>query len=158
MEIGSLNGMQSGMDMQRMGRRPPMGDPAEHAEKMSAKIMEEQDSDGDGQLSSSEFDSELLANLDEDGDGILSQAELQTGLQTAMEEGKAAFESGGQPSAENREFMQQMHSMAGGPPPGNRAKASQAYSMMQEKMSGGFEEASSYNTDQMLLEQLNMAV
>lgn len=158
MEIGSMGGMQPGMPMDGMrGMRGPKGDPAEHAEKMSARIMEQQDADGDGQLSTGEFDSDLLAALDEDGDGILSQTELQTGLQAKMEEGKAAFEAGGEPSAENREFMQKMHSMAG-ESRGSRAKATQAYGLMQEVMFGGSQDASTYNTDQLLLDSLSLSV
>lgn len=162
MEIGSMNGMQQGMRMEGMRPPPPKGDPAEHAEEMSAKIMEQQDADGDGLLSTGEFDSDLLAALDEDGDGVLSQTELQTGIQSKMEEGKAAFEAGEMPSDENREFMQQMHSLAGesmlGDSGGSRAKASEAYQLMQDAMFGGNQDSSTFNTDQMLLDQLNLAV
>lgn len=156
MEIGSLGGMQQGMGMRPM--RPPHGDPAQHAEKMSAEIMKAQDADEDGLLSSEELDgSDVLAALDEDGDGFLSQMELQTGLQAKMEEGKAAFESGSEPSAENREFMQEMHSLAGHER-GGLGKAAQAYGLMQEAMTGGDQTASPYNTDQLLLESLSVTV
>lgn len=156
MEIGSLSGMQQSSGMRPM--RPPKGDPAEHAEKMAARIMEQQDTNDDGLLNTDELDgdSDLIAKLDQDGDGILSQTELQTGLQTAMEEGKAAFDSGGMPSEENRELMEKMRSMAGPPPEGMRPKATQAYGLMQEAMFG--EGSNSYNTDQLLLESLNVTV
>lgn len=162
MEIGSMGGMTQGMSMEGMRpMRPPSGDPAEHAEKMSAKIMEKQDADGDGQLSANEFDSDLLAALDENEDGILSQEELQSGLQSKMEEGKAAFESGGVPSSENRAFMQQMFDLAGPPEGGmnSQAKATQAYSLMQEAMFGtDTQYGSSYDTNQMALDNLSLVV
>lgn len=156
MEVGSMEGMRM-QGMRPQGGRRPEGDPAEHAEKLSNRIMEEQDTDGDGLLGAGEFDSDLLAALDEDGDGVLSQEELQSGIQSRMEEGKAAFESGEMPSAENREFMQTMHSLAGDEPRGSRAMASRAYGMMQESMVGNGQ-AASYNTDQMLLDSLDLAV
>lgn len=153
MEISSMSGMQPGMSMGSMRPPPPGGDPAERAEEMTSKIMENQDSDGDGLLSSSEFDSELLAKIDEDGDGNLSQAELQAGIQSAMEEGKAAFESGSAPSEDNRAFMQQMHELSGiEPPPPPKEMAANAYA------ASAASAASSYNTDQLLLESLDVAV
>lgn len=162
MEINSMSGM-SGVQMGGMGsmqgmRRPP-GDPSQHAEKMSARIMEQQDADQDGQLSASELTTEsssgsdLIANLDTNGDGIVSQEELQAGLQSNMESAKSSFESGNAPSDEDRAFMQQMHQLAGDSP-GSRAKATQAYGLMQEAMTSG----DTYNTDQMLLDTLNTAV
>ena len=157
-----MSGMSQGMSMERMRpMRPPSGDPAEDAEKMSAKIMEKQDADGDGQLSTTEFDSDLLSALDENQDGVLSQEELQSGLESKMEEGMAAFESGGIPSSENRAFMQQMFDLAGPPegPMNSQAKATEAYGMMQEAMFGADTQyGSSYNTDQMVLDNLSLVV
>lgn len=152
MEIGSMGGMQQGMGMRPM--RPPQGDPAEHAEKMSAKIMEQQDADEDGLLSTEELDgSDVLAALDEDGDGFLSQAELQTGLQANMEAAKAAFDAGNMPSDETRTLMEEMRSLAG-MEKGGPGKAAQAYGQMQEAMLNGSE----YNTDQALLDNLSVVV
>ncbi|MGL1861359.1 MAG: hypothetical protein OCC46_02420 [Pseudodesulfovibrio sp.] len=162
MEIGSMGGMQQASQMN--GMRRPHGPPPD-AEELSSKIMEEQDADGDGLLSNGEFDSDLLAALDENQDGTLSQAELQAGLQTKLDEGKAAFDSGEMPSTENMEFMQKMHAMAGDNPQGgnsqggSRSKASEAYSLMQESMFGASSSSgSSYNTDQLLLDNLNLTV
>lgn len=162
MEIGSLGGMHQSMGAMR-SQRPLHGDPAERADAVSAAIMEQQDSDADGLLTKTELGdaSDLIAQLDGDGDGVLSQAELQTGLQTAMEEGKAALQSGNLPSAETRELMQTMQSLSGMKGPshgGNKAMASQAYGMMQEALFGGSQETASFNPDQLLLENLNMTV
>lgn len=163
MEIGSIGGMQQAFQTNAMrppGNRPPR-DPAEKAEGMSGRIMEQNDADGDGLLSTDElgssFDSDVLAALDTDEDGLLSQEELQSGIQSRLEEGRAAFESGSEPSAENRDFMQQMHSLAGDPPP-NKAKATKAYGMMQQAMTDGYGESSSSDPDQLLLDSLNVAV
>jgi len=158
MEIGSMSGMQQGMPMD--GMRRPKGPPPD-AEKMSASIMEQQDTDGDGLLSDTELgiesDSDLLSSLDEDGDGFLSQTELQSGIQTTIDAMKAGFDSGTMPSTETADLMQQLHSLSG-ENKGNRSKGTQAYELMQQSMFGGSQDASSYNTDQMLLEQLNIAV
>lgn len=163
MEINSMSGM-SGSMMGGMGgmqgmRRPPQGDPSEHAEKMSARIMEQQDADEDGLLSADELStssssgSDLIAKLDENGDGVLSQEELQSGIQSNMESAKSQFESGNAPSEEDRAFMQQMRDLAG-PPPGAQQKASQAYGLMQEAMVG----STNYSTDQTLLDSLSVTV
>lgn len=157
MEISSLGGMQQGMGMRPMG--PPQGDPAEFAENMSAEIMAKQDGDEDGLLSVDELggDSDLLAQLDEDGDGSLTQSEFQSGLQSLMEEGAAAFESGSTPSQENRDLMQKLHSLAGqdGPPPPPSNQVSQAYSQMQDSM---FSDTQTYSSAQTLIGGLNQTV
>lgn len=155
MEIGSMGAMQSGMGMRPM--RPPQGDPQQHAEEMSAKLIEKQDADGDGLLSADEFsiDSEKFANLDEDGDGLLNQSELTTGAQAKMQEMKARMEAGGF-SSEDMEMMQQMRRNGG--PRGSSAQASHAYSSMQELTANSSQYGASYSTDQILLDSLSLSV
>ncbi len=161
MDIGSMGRMQPGFQMGGMGgMRPPQGDPAKHAEEMSARLLEQQDADGDGLLSTEEFsiDSDKFAKIDEDGDGFLSQAELQVGAEAKMAEMKARFESEGMngmmPPADMA-TMQQMQAMGGGM--GNQAMASEAYGTMQASMFGASQNASAYS-DQLLLEQLSVTV
>jgi len=158
MEIGSIDGMQQGMSMSGL-RRPP-GEPSEDAEDMSTKIVDEQDTNEDGLLSAEELgeDSDVIANLDEDGDGLLSQSELQSGLQAKMEEAQSSFESGTQPSAENREFMEQMQSLTG-MTTGEPAQASQTYAAEQSTTTTSEElDLSSSSYDQLLLDGLNLTI
>lgn len=160
MEIGSISGMQQSMAMGQM-RPPPPGDSTEESGKMSSLIMEQQDADSDGLLSADELgssiDSEVIDELDTNGDGFVSQEELQAGLKSNMDTMKASFESGSMPTEEAHAFMEQMHSLAGDNP-GTRNKATEAYGLMQNALFGGSQEASSYNTDQLLLENLSMTV
>ena len=162
MEIGSTSGMQQGLRMEGMRPPPPPENSAEHAEEMSTKFIDELDTNGDGVLSAEELalDSDEFADIDGDGDGLVSQEELKAAMQAQMEEMKAQFEAdgaNGMTPPEASGLMQKMHDMAGENTE-TRAKASQAYELMQESMFGGSRDASSYNVDQMLLEQLNIAV
>ena len=176
MEIGSLSAAQSGFRTGGMGgMRRPHGDPEQMAEELSAKIMERKDGDGDGLLSAQEFDidSEKFANLDKNGDNLLSQDELTDGVASKMDEMRSRFQAGdfdgiSLPGMEDmgtmadmmgrmdQEAMQRMRSMSGGSR--SQAMASQAYAMMQEAMYGSDAQETSANTDQMLLDALNVAV
>lgn len=157
MEIGSTSGMQ-GMAMGEMsGMRRPPAPPADHAEKMSASIMEQQDADEDGLLTADEIasgtDSDLIAKLDQDGDGALSQAELQSGLESHMDRMESAFASGESLSEEDRAFMDQIHELAG-PPPNAQKKAAEAYETIQEATVNSV----NYDSDQVLLESLSATI
>jgi len=72
-----LAGLQSNQT-RPMGPPPPMD-----ASQMVSKIMEEEDSDGNGVLSASEtkLDSGVFKKMDTDGDGSLTTDELVAGLQ-----------------------------------------------------------------------------
>jgi len=162
MEIGSTSGMQQGMRMDGMRPPPPPKDAAKAAEEVSNKFIDELDTDGDGVLSNEELSlaSDEFAEIDTDGDNLVSQEELKTSMQSQMEEMKAKFEAGGtngMTPPEASGLMQLVHEM-GSENMGSRAKASQAYESMQSNMFSGSQAGASYNTDQMLLEQLNMAV
>lgn len=162
MEISSTSGMQQGLRMDGMRPPPPSGDSAEQAEEASSQFIDELDTNGDGVLSLEELslDSDEFADIDEDGDGLVSQEELKSALEAQMEEMKAKFESegaSGMTPPEVSGLMQKMHDMAG-ENMDTRAKASQAYELMQENLSGSSSDTSSYNLDEVLLEQLNIAV
>ncbi|MEF2230740.1 MAG: EF-hand domain-containing protein [Pseudodesulfovibrio sp.] len=96
MEISSVSGMQVGMNLGGT-RSSSSVDSEEFAEKMSSKFLEENDADGDGQVSADEFslDSDLFDSIDEDGDGLLSQEELRLDAKARMTEMQASFDSKG---------------------------------------------------------------
>lgn len=161
MEISSVSGLQQGLRMNGMRPSPPE-DSAEQAEEASTQFIDELDTNGDGVLSAEELglDDDEFADIDEDGDGLVSQEELKAEMQAQMEKMKAQFESegaNGMTPPEASGLMQKVHDMAGESME-TRAKASQAYESMQESMSGSSQDTSSYNVDQMLLEQLDIAV
>jgi len=65
---------------------------AQSAEKITARVFENRDSDGDNQLSVQELrnSSRLLAKVDANGDNFVNQEELFTGLTKRLEE-KSGF-------------------------------------------------------------------
>ncbi|XPV75598.1 MAG: hypothetical protein ACNI27_13260 [Desulfovibrio sp.] len=161
MQIGSMTGSSSfsatgmqgmqGMRGQRGG--PPPGGAEKHAEEVSTNMIDELDTNGDGVLSADELssvESDFFSTTDADGDGLLTQEELQSGVQSQMEDMKSRFEAGA-PTTADLELMQEFRSFSNEKPNMQmRQKAAEAYSASSE--------SSSYNADQMLLEQLNVAV
>jgi len=119
MGISSIGGIAQAFPME--GMRPPQGSPpggpAERAEALASEIAG--GSGGDGLLSA--------GKLDSDKDGLLSPEGLRTGIQSRMEEAQSGFGSGTMPSEDNREFMEQIHALAGeemvSPPRQSQAKA-----------------------------------
>ena len=107
--IGSqLSGMDTSMTMSRMRPQGPPPDPAEFA----AKIMEDQDADGDGALTIQELsgtplgdDEELFAEVDADGDGLLTQSELETHMTERQAEMKSQMEAKGMAPPSSEEDM-----------------------------------------------------
>ncbi len=97
MEIGSMGSMVGMMDFRggmmgaQGGQEPP------DAAEMSSRFVDAMDSDGDGQLSKSEFaikgdsesseSSEVFDILDTNEDGYVSQEELEADMKSKMASG-----------------------------------------------------------------------
>lgn len=103
MESGDTSAMESlkstaaGQLMEAARPKGPQGPPPpKSADDMASEAITNNDTDGDGSLSSSELSglsSESFSKLDTDGDGKLSQAELQAAIQTQTDSMKSIMES-----------------------------------------------------------------
>ncbi|MBI9079861.1 MAG: hypothetical protein JEY79_08995 [Pseudodesulfovibrio sp.] len=136
--MGSMS-MQGMQGMQRM-QRPD-------AAEASSNFIKELDSDGDGQLSSTEFSigdgatesAEAFDVLDTNEDGFVSQEELESDMQSHMNAMKVRFEAsglGGMASGSNTESYQQLLDMVGNKTEEDKASGTEAYRQMQDGMYG----------------------
>jgi len=157
MEIGSMDSMVGMMGMQggMMGAQGGQRKPPDAAE-MSSKFVDALDSDGDGQLSQSEFSvdgssdgnesSEVFDILDTDEDGFVSQEELEADMQSKMGSGKPPHPPGGINGIQSNgdtEGFQQLLNMVGSGSGSEQSQGTEQYARMQEAMlNGGFGEQS----------------
>jgi Ca2+-binding EF-hand superfamily protein len=140
MDISAIGSMGSMMSMQGMqGMQKP------DAAEASSEFINELDSDGDGQLSSTEFSigdgatesTEAFDVLDTNEDGFVSQEELEADMQSQMNAMKARFDAsglGGMASSSNTESYQQLLDMVGNKTEDDKASGTEAYRQMQDGM------------------------
>jgi len=119
--------MEGVMSMPRMFQPPS-------ASEMASKLIEEEDTDGDGMISADEsrVDSDIFSGIDTDGDGVLTAEELEASFE-AMEP-----PAGGGMQGMAMQGMGGMMGMQGPPPMGPPPSASEmAASILEEEDTDG---------------------
>ncbi|OIQ50800.1 EF hand [Pseudodesulfovibrio hydrargyri] len=144
MDIQSVSSMSGVMGMQGGMMRPPE---KPDAGQMASDFLDAMDSDGDGQLSQSEFavgdgetiDTEAFDALDTNQDGFVSQEELEADARSRIDSMAAKLQSGGMFSGIKQtgdgEQLQQLLDMMGSSST-DQASGAEAYGQMQ---GGGFD-------------------
>ncbi|EGB16262.1 hypothetical protein DND132_3059 [Pseudodesulfovibrio mercurii] len=140
MEIQSLSSMTGMMGMQG-GMMKATEKP--DAEQMSTDFLDAMDSDGDGQLSQSEFsvgdgetiDDEAFDALDTNQDGFVSQEELEADAQSKINSMSSMFQAGSmfsgiEQTGDSEQFQQLLDMM--GSSSSDQASGALAYGQMQD--------------------------
>ena len=111
MNIGAIGGggelIQSQLRIRGQNGSDPM---EEFADKLTQKIMEMKDADGDGFLSNQEFKipEQKFLKADTDGNGLLSQDELKGGMMKKLEQLKSLMSGSEGIMAEIQEKIKKM--------------------------------------------------
>ncbi|WP_319581848.1 EF-hand domain-containing protein [uncultured Pseudodesulfovibrio sp.] len=150
MDIQSVSSMSGMMGMQGGMMRPPE---KPDAEEMASDFLDAMDSDGDGQLSQSEFavgdgetiDTEAFDALDTNQDGFVSQEELEADAQSKIDTMASQLQSGSlfsgiEQTGDSEQFQQLLDMM--GSSSTDQASGAQAYGQMQ----GGGYDTSAYGS------------
>lgn len=156
MEIGSMDSMAGMMGMQGMqgmmgGNQPPP--PKGEAGDMSSTFMDAMDTDGDSQLSKTEFtsggtsdSSEVFDILDTNEDGFVSQDELEADKESKMGSAKQQMQAQMQASAfgglqqngDTEQFQQLLNLVGKGTE--SQSSGAEQYGKMQENGLGKYGE------------------
>ena len=150
MDIQSVSSMSGMMGMQGGMMRPPE---KPDADQMASDFLNAMDSDGDGQLSQSEFtvgdgetiDTEAFDALDTNQDGYVSQEELEADAQSKIDAMASRLQSGGlfsgiEQTGDTEQFQQLLDMM--GTSTTDQASGAEAYGQMQ----GGEYDMSAYGS------------
>jgi len=144
MDIQSVSSMSGMLGVQGGMMRPPE---KSDAEQMSTEFLDAMDSDGDGQLSKSEFatgdgetiDTEAFDALDTNEDGFVSQEELEADAESRLGAMSFELQSGGmfsgiKQTGDSDQFQQLLDMM--GSSSTDQASGAEAYGQMQ---GGGYD-------------------